>query len=663
MRFLSIIWLILFCFQQLPLRAESDLALELDAMAEDEIIVRYRPKLALKNKLVHKYKTAQFSSNKIHRELDSEIIKSIAKHYHLSVDEGEPTAHGYSRLSSNAVYHNPSSSSTRLKVNARDASSVALLRLRKKTSKLQLRRIISRMNSERLQTNDYDLIAAYPNYIFEITNTVDDPYYSSQKALEQINIDKAWSKSQGEGVVVAVIDTGVDYKHKDLANNIWQNSDEIPNNLKDDDNNGYIDDDHGWDFVKEGGLSCLASEDCDKRDNDPSDINGHGTHVAGIIAAEQNNEFGVTGVAPKAQIMPLRAAYSVGYSAYLKSSDVAEAVEYAIRNGADVINMSFAGSRLGVLEDVVKRAQELGIVMVAAAGNSSSSTATYPAALDEVIAVGSVDASGVVTEFSNYGDWVDIVAPGVAILSTSPDDGFARKTGTSMSAPFVSGVAALVISKSRELNLSPEEVRQRILSSSSDISKSGLLIASTAQLNADIVYPLQVDSMEVPRVAGLAQKVHFSASASEGDQSVKSYEWNSSIDGHLSSEADFEIENLSPGDHKISLRVENNAGDWSEPVSKTITIDKQARLFTQNVEKLSARIMRRNGRLMAMMPRSSDDFVEEYLWTSSKDGDFSNERSFPITKLSPGLHKISLTLHDKRGYFSAPIERVIDIRI
>ena len=650
-----------------PLVLEAKLSPEIEAelktMAADELIIKFRAKPRLKNKLVSKYKTSATAATKISSEINREIIDSIAQRYQLPLEESAPENEGFSRLSSNHVYQ--PNSNLALKLANRDGSTTALLKLRAGTSKLKLYRLIKVIEAEKLSTEDFEVLAVYPNYLYEISSSPNDPSYNSQTALDQINIDEAWSKSKGEGVIVAVIDTGVDYTHKDLVNNIWLNSDEIADNGKDDDKNGYIDDVHGWDFVKRAGGSCIFGEDCRGRDNDPSDINGHGTHVAGIIAAEQNNEFGISGVAPRAKIMPLRAAYSVGYSAFLKSSDVAEAIEYAIRNGADVVNMSFAGSKLGVLADVVDRAQELGVVMVAAAGNSGSDSKTFPAALDNVIAVGSVDATGNQASYSNYGDWVDIMAPGSNILSLSPGDDLMRKTGTSMSAPLVAGVAALVISKSKELNLNPDQVRERIINSSISNDSPSLVTASTRanQLNADIQYPLQVDDMEIPRIAGYTQTIHFSGSGSEDNQEASEYEWTSSVDGVLSFDSEFDASDLSPGDHKISLRVRNHSGQWSEAVVKPLTIDPERRLFTQKDDTVLARIRRHNGRLIAAMPLANRGYVEEYIWSSSKDGELNTTaRTVPITKLSPGLHRLTLVVHDKRGYFSAPIERVVEIK-
>ena len=277
----------------------------------------------------------------------------------------------------------------------------------------------------------------------------DNPDYESQTNLGLSNIPYGWTQNGkhpggSPDVVVAVIDTGVDYNHLDLRNNIWINSAEIPDNGKDDDGNGYIDDVYGWDCVGD--------------DNDPMDDNGHGTHVAGIIAAE-NNKIGGVGVAYGCRVMVLKAGNSSGY---FNNSDIAEAIQYAYMNGASVINMSFGGSFISIaVEEALENAYN-SCILVAAAGNDSACNdlsckkcdvvkVSYPAALSYVIGVMSTDASGnSVSSFSNYDhkpyDSVEyeVYAVGEAVKSTWPNNKYASLNGTSMAAPTVSGIAALL---------------------------------------------------------------------------------------------------------------------------------------------------------------------------------------------------------------------------
>ena len=257
--------------------------------------------------------------------------------------------------------------------------------------------------------------------------------------LDLVNAPEVWAKGYtGQGIVVAVVDTGVDYNHSDLNANIWRNSDEIAGNGKDDDGNGYIDDIRGWDFVN--------------LDNDPMDLNEHGTHVAGTIAAE-NNGFGVTGVAYNAKIMPVRVLDANGSGS---ESDVALGIRYAADNGANVINLSLGGDYDSGTEAAIEYATAKGSVVVMAAGNDGGSQPIYPArhATRWGIAVGAVDDSKTMASFSNRaGDTkLDyVVAPGVDVYSTAPNNSYQYLSGTSMATPHVAGVVALLLSAKKSL--------------------------------------------------------------------------------------------------------------------------------------------------------------------------------------------------------------------
>ena len=298
-------------------------------------------------------------------------------------------------------------------------------------------------NLDTFEKVDYD-------YVMGVTaKETENPDYDKQTNLGLSNIPYGWTqngKAPGGSpdVVVAVIDTGVDYNHLDLRNNIWINTAEIPDNGRDDDGNGYVDDVYGW--------------DCVGNDKDPMDDNGHGTHVAGIIAAE-NNKIGGIGVAYNCKIMVLKAGNSSGY---FNNSDIAEAIQYAYMNGASVINMSFGGSFISIaVEEALENAYN-SCVLVAAAGNDSACNdlsckkcenvgVSYPAALPYVIGVMSTDKNGSrVSSFSNYDhnpyDSIEyeVYAVGEGVGSTWPSNKYACLNGTSMATPTVSGIAALL---------------------------------------------------------------------------------------------------------------------------------------------------------------------------------------------------------------------------
>lgn len=268
--------------------------------------------------------------------------------------------------------------------------------------------------------------------------------------LDAISAPEVWAQGYtGQNIVVAVLDTGVDYLHPDLDANIWKNSGEIAGNGIDDDANGFIDDAFGWDFMG--------------NDNNPMDLNGHGTHVAGTIAAE-NNGFGVTGVAYNATIMPVQVLGADGSGSY---SAVAAGVQYATDNGADIINLSLGGGSSPELTAAIQYAQSQGVVVVMAAGNEGSTQPEFPANLASQfgIAVGAVNRTNQLANFSNDAGIfpVDyVVAPGVNIFSTVPGNGYASYNGTSMATPHVAGITALMLSANSIL--SPQQVIDSLIS-------------------------------------------------------------------------------------------------------------------------------------------------------------------------------------------------------
>ena len=264
---------------------------------------------------------------------------------------------------------------------------------------------------------------------------------------DAVNAPEVWEQGYtGEGVVVAVLDTGVDYNHDDLKNNIWTNQGEIVGNGIDDDGNGYIDDVYGWNF--------------DGNYKNTMDVSGHGTHVSGTIAGEDNG-FGVTGIAYDSQIMPVKVLDDNGSGT---NTAVAEGIYYAVNNGADVINLSLGGSLpSSEVSEAVKYASNQGVTVVMAAGNSGGQTPLYPAryANQYGIAVGAIDENENMASFSNRAgaqELTYVTAPGVDIYSTLPDNRYDSYSGTSMATPHVAGVVALMLSANPDLD--NNEIRQ-----------------------------------------------------------------------------------------------------------------------------------------------------------------------------------------------------------
>ena len=284
---------------------------------------------------------------------------------------------------------------------------------------------------------------AEPDYILHAEATPNDTRFAELWGMQQISAPGAWDITTGaSSVVIADIDTGVDYAHPDLAANMWHNPGETPGNGIDDDGNGYVDDVYGIDTAN--------------GDSDPMDDNGHGTHTSGTVAAVGDNGVGVTGVAWQARIMALKFLDGDG-SGY--TSDAIACINYAIAQdvaGVDVaaINASWGGGPYSEgLRTAINAAAARGIVFVASAGNGgddeigddNDATPQYPASYDcaNIIAVAATDSSDALAYFSNYGATsVDLAAPGVSILSTT-GSGYESWNGTSMAAPHVTGAIAL----------------------------------------------------------------------------------------------------------------------------------------------------------------------------------------------------------------------------
>lgn len=292
-----------------------------------------------------------------------------------------------------------------------------------------------------------DIEYAEPIPISKFSFIPDDPRIKYQFYLSNIKVFEAWDiLGNADTIVVGIVDTGIDYTHVDLKDNIFTNSGEIgldkdgndkKDNDYDDDDNGFIDDWRGWDFVSSESLSG---------DNDPKPGHKHGTHVAGTVGAIVNNGIGIAGVCRQVKLMPVKVAYDNPQS--ISVSNGFEGILYAAAMGADVINCSWgSSSRSNAEQEIIDEVVSLGSIVVAAAGNDGRFTQQYPASYHGVMSVAAVDSSDRRSYFSNWHYSVDVSAPGYEIYSTVPDDWYEYLNGTSMASPIAAGVVALVKQK------------------------------------------------------------------------------------------------------------------------------------------------------------------------------------------------------------------------
>ncbi|WLD93833.1 S8 family peptidase [Alkalihalobacillus sp. AL-G] len=285
--------------------------------------------------------------------------------------------------------------------------------------------------------NNPNVEYAEPNYTLKATWTPNDTYYSGyQYGPQNTYTNYAWDITRGSsGQEIAVLDSGVDYNHPDLNGKTIR----------------------GYDFV----------------DNDwyPMDLNGHGTHVAGTAAAETNNSTGIAGMAPNTSILAVRVLDANGSGSL---ADVADGIRYAADAGAEVINLSLGcNCDTQAMEDAVNYAWNSGTVVIAAAGNDGVSTTFEPASYANVIAVAAVDSRDRIANFSNYGSWVDVAAPGVDIAATYPDNQYVYMSGTSMASPHVAGLAGLLAGQGRnnaQIRAAIEQTADNIRGTGSDFA-------------------------------------------------------------------------------------------------------------------------------------------------------------------------------------------------
>ena len=370
---------------------------------------------------------------------------------------------------------------------------------------------------------DVDFIE--PNYLYAEAAVPGDSRFDEQWSLNNtgqtggspgadIAALPAWDLFTGSGeIVVAVIDSGIDREHPDLAANIWVHPGEIPGNGQDDDGNGLVDDVHGWDFLND--------------DADPADDRGHGTHVAGTVGAVGDNDLGVTGVAWRVRLMPLK---FLGADGYGSAADAVDCIDYATRMGAALMNNSWGGGGYSeALRRAIERAAGEGVLFVAAAGNLGVDTdgqPFYPAAYDlpNVISVAATDHDDQLADFSNYGATsVDLAAPGAGILSTLPGEIYGHYDGTSMAAPHVSGVLALILDRHRQLDAAGARAllldRVDLLPGlAGRVATGGRLNALRALAGSDDSPPAAVSDLRTAEADGQRIDLVWTASGDDGSQ-------------------------------------------------------------------------------------------------------------------------------------------------
>ncbi len=449
-------------------------------------------------------------------------------------------------------------------------------------------------------------------------NDPNDPFFEEQWLLHNIgqtggmedaDIDaiEAWDIEKGNSdIIIAIVDSGIDLYHPDLIDNIWENSDEIPDNGVDDDNNGFVDDFNGYDFVFE--------------DNNPYplDHNGHGTVMSGVIAAMTNNEIGISGITWNCKIMPVKV---VDANWTPNGDSIIEGIRYAADNGAKIICMAFMMFPTSSLKDAIDYAYEKGVLLMCAAGNNGNDRKTYPAAYDNVIAVAGTDHSDHRMEYfydfngvwvnSSYGEWVDIAAPGENIYTTQPTyhvtscDTWGAQlnydiiSGTTLATPVVAGVAALIFSKNP--SYSPDKVRA-ILKANTDPYDSEYNLGcgrvnaykSLMEFNSE---PEKPDEPEGPLSgeAGLFYEYSVSTYDLDGDQIYYLFDWGDGTHSNWLGPYDSNIvcteshNWTNKSDYEIRVKAKDEFGlesEWSDPLIVSMTKNKKIHLCYSIIEKI-----------------------------------------------------------------------------
>jgi len=404
------------------------------------------------------------------------------------------------------------------------------------------------------------------DYLATIAEVPNDPYFPGQWGLERTGVPAAWDLTHGGGqATVALLDTGVDSSHPDLAGQVVA----------------------GYDFID--------------GDTDPSDGHGHGTHMAGIIAAVQNNALGTAGIAPSSPLLAVRVLDSAGVGPY---SAVADGIIYAADQGARVINLSLAGSApSGLLQDAVNYARDAGAVVVAAMGNDASSTPVYPAATGGVVAVGAVASSDTLAGFSNTGAWISHVSPGVDVLTTDLGGGYWSSSGTSPAAAFSSGIFSLLFAF--EPTLDPAAAIARVESGAFDLGSSGwdasygwgridahasLIPGEPGSQPPDFTKPsVQIVNPVAKSLVSGQVAVDVAANDDQGVSRVELFVDNRKYAIETTPPYSFVVDAtaLEPGKHKLRAYAYDTAGNWSRTKNVKLLLSPGVGLLVKKAKVLS----------------------------------------------------------------------------
>lgn len=420
-------------------------------------------------------------------------------------------------------------------------------------------------------------VPIFRRYTFDYTP--DDPKYASQYYLTKLEAKRAWDITAGgdKKIKIAIVDSGTDWVHQDLFDNIWKNLGDGSVDSKDNDNNGKVDDIHGWDFVGNASYNQIYSGQY-LEDNDPKPSSkqvDHGTHVAGCAAAVLNNKIGIAGLAGKCSIIPIKCASDNpnvngiwrGY----------EAILYAAKLGAHVINCSWGGPGSSPAEqDIINQATQLGSLVVVAAGNDGDNIdlgLQFPACYENVLCVGASTSTDAVAGFTNWGHVVTVYTPGAGILSTLPDNNYGNNDGTSMASPITAGLAALV--RLVFPDYTPRQVIRQIRSTCDNVFNKGSLRPQFyGRTNAYKALTFNNPKYPDRKIPG----VDVALSVSNGDQILTNNNpkvLNLNITNHLSPTSALKIK-VTPMSTYISVKeTELNIGALATKASKDFQLNVQ----------------------------------------------------------------------------------------